>query len=39
MNSWRGPIKGQAYGDPEADEEERLVDDRTVRLRNLDGDW
>jgi hypothetical protein len=29
-------VKGQAYGDPEVDEEARLVDDRTVRLRNLD---
>jgi hypothetical protein len=28
-------INGQAYGDPEVDEEERLVDDRTVRLRSL----
>src|SRR6266436_9095184 len=29
-------IDGQAYGDPEVDEEDRLVDDRTVRLRDLD---
>ncbi len=29
-------IEGRAYGDPEVDEEDRLVDDRTVRLRNLD---
>jgi Plasmid pRiA4b ORF-3-like protein len=29
-------VQGQAYGDPEVDEEDRLVDDRTVRLRNLD---
>jgi hypothetical protein len=28
-------VQGQAYGDPEVDEEDRLVDDRTVR-RNLD---
>ena len=28
-------VSGQAYGDPEVDEEDRLVDDRTVRLRNL----
>jgi len=29
-------VKGQAYGDPAVDEEDRLLDDRTVRLRNLD---
>src|SRR5271154_2521723 len=29
-------VKGEADGDPEVDEEARLVDDRTVRLRNLD---
>ena len=28
-------VKGQAYGDPEVDEEDRVVDDRTVRLLNL----
>jgi len=29
-------VKSQAYGDPQVDEDARLVDDRTVRLRNLD---
>jgi hypothetical protein len=29
-------VQSQAYGDPEVDEDDRLVDDRTVRLRNLD---
>src|SRR5216683_1770349 len=28
-------VKGQAYRDPEVDEEDRVVDDRTVRLLNL----
>jgi hypothetical protein len=28
-------IRGYAYGEPESDEEQRLIDDRTVRLRNL----
>lgn len=29
-------INGRAYGDPEVDEEDRLLDDRSVRLRDLD---
>src|ERR1700687_2347858 len=28
--------RDQAFGDPEVDEEDRLVDDRRARLRNLD---